>query len=245
MKIKNITGYQFTELDQLSSLREAMLRCGNSLSLKGTILLSTEGININVAGTMNAIANFLLFLKSFAVFAEMEFKESFSAEQPFKQFKVKIKKEIITLRQPEVNPIKNRAASLSPQELKTWLDEKRDITLLDTRNDYEIDFGAFSGAEHLGLSNFTEFPKAVKNISRDKPIVMYCTGGIRCEKAALYMLNKGFSHVYQLEGGILNYFANVGGAHYEGACYVFDERVALKPDLSAIEGGCEEKKKNE
>ncbi len=115
--------------------------------------------------------------------------------------------------------------------MKRWLDEKRDITLLDTRNDYEFRFGAFAGAVNLQIDQFGDLPAAIRELDKTKPLVMYCTGGIRCEKAAVYMENLGFNEVYQLDRGILGYFADVGGAHYDGECFVFDERVALAPDL--------------
>jgi UPF0176 protein len=145
--------------------------------------------------------------------------------------KVKIKKEIIAFRNPLVKPEKNRAPSITATQLKTWLDENRDFTLLDTRNDYEIAYGHFKKAIHLNIKDFSEFSTAAKNVDPNKTIVMYCTGGIRCEKAALHLLNEGFQKVYQLEGGILKYFHHVGQSHYEGKCFVFDERVALNENL--------------
>ena len=126
-------------------------------------------------------------------------------------------------------PTEKRAPSISPTTFKQWLDENRDIIILDTRNDYEIEMGAFTNAVNLHLQDFCQFTQSLKNIPREKPIVMYCTGGIRCEKAALHLINEGYNDVYQLDGGILNYFEKVGGSHYTGECYVFDERVALTP----------------
>ncbi|TAK75045.1 MAG: sulfurtransferase, partial [Gammaproteobacteria bacterium] len=183
------------------------------------------------AGEIDNIAAFQAYLKEDTRFADITFRESYSATQSFQRLKVKIKKEIITLRQPEINPVEGRAPAIAPETLKQWLDEKRDITILDTRNEYEVEMGAFKGAVNLHINHFVEFPQAVTAIERDKPVVMYCTGGIRCEKAALYMKSQGFSEVYQLDGGILNYFNRVGGAHYEGGCFVFDERVLLEPEV--------------
>ena len=162
-------------------------------------------------------------------FTQFAFHEFYSAEQPFRKLKVKIKKEIITFRQPDLNVLGMRAPALAPEELKQWLDEKRDITLLDTRNEYEISMGTFDGAVNLHLNHFNELPKAMGEIDPAKPVVMFCTGGIRCEKAAQYMKEHGFPDVYQLDGGILGYFAKVGGAHYSGGCFVFDERVSVEP----------------
>lgn len=232
--ILNIAGYKFIELTQLETLREHLLQLCEVAALKGTILLSSEGINISLAGAEPAVRSFMAALGQDERFTDMRFHQTFSEAQPFQQLKVKLKNEIITLRQGDVAPLQcDRAQAISPAELKRWLDEKRDITLLDTRNDYEYRFGTFTGAVNLYLQNFGELPDAIANLDKHKPLVMFCTGGIRCEKAALLMERHGFTDVYQLDGGILGYFAEVGGAHYEGECFVFDERVALAPDLKA------------
>ncbi len=234
MQILNIAGYKFITLDHLSELRLSLLDQCKILSLKGTILLGPEGTNITLAGKLADVEAFKTYLNMQPDFSDIAFKESYSAVQPFKRLKVKVKKEIITFRQPEIHPETQRAPAISPQQFKEWLDQGRELTILDTRNDYEIEFGTFIGATQLHIQDFSEFPQATKSLSTDKPIVMFCTGGVRCEKAGLHLLNKGFSEVYQLDGGILNYFAIVGGAHYTGACFVFDERVALQPNLQPI-----------
>lgn len=235
MSILNIAGYKFIELQELASLKIVYLEQCEALSLKGTILLSPEGINISLAGEPENIQAFQTFLKNDLRFMDIRFHETWSAQQSFKRLKIKLKKEIITLRQPSANPVANkRAAHISPLELKQWLDEKRELTLLDTRNDYEVNFGTFNNAVNLHIDDFGEFPKSLEQIKTDKPIVMFCTGGIRCEKAALYMLNQGYSQVYQLDGGILAYFKQVGGEHYQGACFVFDERIALNNKLGPV-----------
>lgn len=231
MQTSNIAGYKFTTLTDLPSLQEEFLQTCRALALKGTILLSEEGINLSLAGTPDTITAFKAKLHANEHFADMTFRESESDAQPFKRLKVKIKNEIITLRRPEVQPGKQRAASISPEQFKQWLDEHRDITVLDTRNDYEVKFGTFSNAVNLHINDFCEFVTATENLTKEKPVVMFCTGGVRCEKAGLHLLNQGFPEVYQLEGGILNYFAKVGGAHYDGDCFVFDERVALDANL--------------
>jgi len=229
--MQNIAGYKFTSLNELSALRSALLAECQLAELKGTILLSSEGININVAGLPANIALFCHYLKTDARLADISFKTSYSRSQPFKRMKVKIKKEIITMRCPEIHPQISRAPSLSPSQFKQWLDEKRDMLILDTRNHYEVSEGTFSGAVSLQLDDFTHFPAAAKKaLPQNKPIVMFCTGGIRCEKAALHLLKEGFPEVYQLEGGILNYFAEVGSVHYQGACFVFDERGSVTPE---------------
>lgn len=231
MQVQNSAGYKFIPLTELDVLRQQLQIAGATYSLKGTILLSEEGINISIAGAMDSIAAFKAELMRDSRFADMTFRESFSEQQPFKFFKVKIKKEIITFKQANTSPLTKRAPSISPEQLKQWLDEHRDINLFDTRNDYEVQVGTFTGAINLQVDHFSHLPAALNKIDKHKPTVMFCTGGIRCEKAALHMLNEGFSDVYQLDGGILNYFAKVGGAHYQGDCFVFDERIAVDPNL--------------
>jgi UPF0176 protein len=233
MQILNIAGYKFTNLADLLERRNSLLDQSINLELKGTILLSSEGINVSLAGTPQNIERFISILKNDAQFSDMTFRESYSTYQPFNRMQVKIKNEIITLRQPNVNPAETVAPAISPREFKQWLDEKRDITVLDTRNEYEMRFGTFEKAKNLELQDFGEFPEMMHQVSAEKPIVMFCTGGIRCEKAALVMLNAGYKNVYQLQGGILNYFAEVGGDHYQGECFVFDQRVSVDTNLES------------
>lgn len=227
MQILHIAGYKFISIRDKEALRKILLDLSTDLGLKGTILLSEEGINISLSGTSETISSFLVSLKADPRFSDMTFHETYTDTHPFQYLKVKLKNEIITLRKPEVDAVAKRAPSISPTVFKQWLDEKRDITLLDTRNDYEVRFGTFTNAVNLQLADFGELPAAIDTLNHDKPIVMFCTGGIRCEKAALYLLNNGYSAVYQLDGGILGYFANVGGEHYEGDCFVFDERISV------------------
>ncbi len=229
--IVNIVGYKFVSLVDLNDLRTFFLRETKRLLLKGTILLSPEGINLSLAGLPECINEFKQMIVKDQRFASFSFRETRVSFQPFNRMKVKLKKEIITLKQPPIQPELGIAPEITPKEFKTWLDEGREITILDTRNEYEVRFGTFAGAVSLKLSEFSEFPKAAHQVTRDKPIVMFCTGGIRCEKAAWVLLNDGYSEVYQLKGGILNYFAEVGGDHYNGECFVFDQRIALGSDL--------------
>jgi UPF0176 protein len=231
MQMMNIAGYKFIPLEDRELLRPALLDQCAGLNLKGTILLSTEGININLAGKPAEIGQFKAYLGQDRRFSDMSFRESYSAIQPFNRMKVKFKQEIITMHCPEIRAECMRAPSISPVELKKWLDEKKDIILLDTRNDYEVRFGTFDNALHFQLADFGEFPSIAEKLDKNKPVVMFCTGGVRCEKAGLYFLSQGFSEIYQLEGGILNYFATVGGAHYHGECYVFDQRISLDSHL--------------
>lgn len=233
MQILNVAGYKFTRLSDLPSRRTALLERAHHLGIKGTILLSLEGINLNLAGFPERIELFINEITNDPLFSDINFHESYSTYQPFKYMRVKIKKEIITLRQAHVDPINETAPAISPAHLKQWIDEKRDFTLLDTRNDYEFQFGTFENATHLQIKDFGEFPKAMEQIQRDKPVVMFCTGGIRCEKAAIVMQNAGYQNVYQLQGGILGYFKEVGGDYFKGECFVFDQRVAVDASLTA------------
>lgn len=232
-QIVNIAGYKFITLNELSSLRTHFLDFCLAHQLKGTILLSPEGINIFLAGFSQHINEFNSFLAADARFSDITFRISYSDTVPFKRLKVKLKKEIITFRQPDIAPVKQRAQSVSPEQFKQWLDDNHPVTILDTRNDFEIQFGTFNNAINLQINDFCEFTQAPGRIPSDKPIVMFCTGGIRCEKAALYLEQHGFDNVFQLEGGILNYFEKVGGVHYQGACFVFDERIALNSQLKS------------
>lgn len=232
--IVNIAGYRFVTLERLAELKAEILAFCKAQQIKGTILLSHEGINVMLAGTEPAMQAFMHFLQAYPQFAGMEFKYSYCDEQPFQRTYVKLKKEIITMGQPEVEPAKHPAPNVLPAQFKQWLDEGREVVVIDTRNQYEYDVGTFKNALNLELEHFREFPEAIKQLDeemKEKPVVVFCTGGIRCEKAAPYMLQQGFKEVYQLEGGILKYFEECGGAHYDGDCFVFDERVAVDSQL--------------
>lgn len=233
MTILNIAGYRFIELTDLPKLQQDFRAICTAQQLKGTVLLSPEGINVSLAGTTTHITAFKDILATDLRFKDMRFHETWSETIPFQKLKIKIKKEIITFKQTSANPMQ-RAPSISPAALKEWLDQQKDITLLDTRNEYEIAFGTFQRAINPHIDHFTELADYAKTLDREKPLVMFCTGGIRCEKAACYMQDMGFKQVYQLDGGILGYFHEVGGAHWQGSCFVFDERIALTPDLSAV-----------
>ena len=196
-------------------------------------MLSPEGINFFVAGRRANVEALLIEVRSIPGLADLTPKESACAEQPYNRMLVKIKKEIIAFGVAGIDPARQPAAKLSPRTLKQWLDEGRAITLLDTRNDYEIRLGTFRGAVAAGIDHFRDFPEAVRRLPpavKDRPIVMFCTGGIRCEKAGPFMAREGYD-VFQLDGGILKYFEECGGAHYDGECFVFDRRVGLDPNL--------------
>lgn len=234
MSILNVAAYHFVELSDLPALREQLRTAALAQALKGTVLLAREGINLFLAGEPARLEAFLAGLLADPRFAGMPLKRSYSDEQPFNRMLVKLKREIITMRRPDIQPAQESAPRLAPQTLKQWLDEGRDVVLLDTRNAFEVAVGTFEGAKELGLDSFSQFPEAVQAHAeewRDKPVVTFCTGGIRCEKAAPLMQTLGFREVYQLDGGILNYFEACGGAHWQGECFVFDKRVALDPQL--------------
>lgn len=230
----NLAGYRFARLADLPTVRESLLSLTKGLGLRGTILLSTEGINLVVAGTRPATTALLTALRAIPGLADLTLKESHSAELPFNRMLVKIKKEIIAFGVDDIDPAQRPTAKLSAAGLKQWLDEGRPVTLLDTRNDYEIRLGTFRGAVPAGINQFRDFPAAVAKLPealKHQPVVMFCTGGIRCEKAGPYMERQGFTNVHQLDGGILKYFEECGGAHYDGECFVFDRRVGVDSEL--------------
>lgn len=237
MLYTNTSAYKFVQLpiEQLPTLRIEMKEKAKSLSLKGTILLSEEGINLFLSGLSDKLAAFKAYLEKNIAFKNLPYKDSPSKDQPFSRMLVKIKKEIISMGKPDVIPQVHTAPYISPETLKQWYDEKKEMIVLDTRNDYEVMLGSFSGAIDLNIKNFREFPDAIlkfKETFKGKPIVTYCTGGIRCEKAAEWMLKSGFEDVYQLEGGILKYFEECGSKHYENECFVFDKRVGVDANLN-------------
>jgi len=234
MNIINIAAYRFVTLTDLPELRVQLKEKCLTLDLKGTILLAPEGINLFLAGTREHISEFIEFLTQDERFTEMEFKESPSSHRPFNRMLVKLKKEIISMGMPEISPSTNPAPSVPAKMLKSWLDEGREVVLLDTRNEYEVRLGTFNNAHTLDIDTFRAFPEEIEKLDpalKEKTIVAFCTGGIRCEKAAPVLLNAGFKEVYQLAGGILKYFEEVGEEHYNGDCFVFDRRVAVNPKL--------------
>ena len=232
--IVNISCYKFVELDQLPERKTTIRRRAVELNLKGTVLLSHEGINLFVAGPQQSIRDFVEFLREDPALNDLAPKESVNQYQPFNRMLVKIKREIIAFGIENVAPGIRTSPKLPAAELRKWLDEGRKVHLLDTRNDYEYSIGTFNNAIKLGIDHFREFPEAIAKLPeefKEEPIVMFCTGGIRCEKAGPFMELAGFRNVYQLDGGILRYFEEVGGDHYHGECFVFDQRVAVDPTL--------------
>lgn len=235
--ITNIAGYKFIKLNHLAELSTLLKNlCQN---LKGTILVAEEGINVSLAGSKIDINNFVEKFTRDERFKDFEFKVTYSDFIPFDKLVVKIKKEIIAFAVPGVEPEKMTGKFISPKEFKAWLDSNKDVYILDVRNQCEIAAGKFSKAEDLKIEHFRDFPDAAKKISNElkkKTIVMYCTGGIRCEKASALLIQEGFEDVYQLEGGILKYFEQCGNAHYDGKCFVFDNRTVIVKDNFTTQG---------
>jgi len=233
-EVLNVAAYKFTPLVDLATRREQLRALCADLQLKGTILLSDEGINLFIAGRRAAVAELLDTLQADEAIGRLDVRESLSDRQPFRRMLVKLKREIIAFGVEGIDPVAAPAPKIEPQQLKQWLDEGRPLTLLDVRNDYEVRLGTFAGAVPIGVDHFRNFPDAAdRSLSelKDKPVVMFCTGGIRCEKAGPYLERAGVGEVYQLQGGILNYFQQCGSEHYEGECFVFDRRTALDADL--------------
>jgi UPF0176 protein len=235
----NISAYKFVPLPDAEALRDSLLTRATASRLKGTILLAEEGINLFLAGPAPAVLDFVAQLRQDARFADLTPKESWSATQPFKKMLVKVKREIIRMDHPAIRPAQGRAPAVSPATLKRWLDagvddEGRSVVVLDTRNGFEVDEGTFEGAIDWRLGKFSDFPQALlahRAELQDKTVVSFCTGGIRCEKAAIFMREHDSPNTYQLEGGILKYFEETGGAHYRGNCFVFDERRTVDTRL--------------
>ncbi len=232
--VVNISCYKFVTLDNLEQLQQSIRTAAADQQLKGTVLLSTEGINLFLAGGRTGIDEFISWLQRNPCFSDMKPKESLSSYQPFTRLLVKIRREIISFDIQGIAPEQQTAPKLPARELKRWLDEGQQVHLLDTRNDYEVDIGTFADAIRLDIDHFRQFPEAIAALPesmKDEPVVMFCTGGIRCEKAGPFMQQAGFRKVYQLDGGILKYFEEVGGDHWNGECFVFDQRVAVDPHL--------------
>lgn len=235
MSLRVVTFYKFVSLPDCADLQPIILQRCREAGIKGTILLAQEGINGTIAGTWDAIDRILAFLKTDPRLADLAPKESTAATLPFERMKVKVKREIVTLGQPQVNPAERVGTYVSPQE---WNDLIADpeVLVLDTRNDYEVKIGSFKHAVNPETSSFREFPEYVEqhlDPTKHKKVAMFCTGGIRCEKASSYLLSHGFQQVYHLRGGILKYLEEVPAQEslWQGECFVFDERVAVQPGL--------------
>ncbi len=232
--VTNIAAYKFAAIQNLPEIQCDLRTLTAERKLRGTILLSTEGINLFVAGDRTGIDALLDRVRAIPGVGELPVKYSTSREQPFNRMLVKIKREIIAFGVPGIAPGTYTSRRVLPGTLKQWLDDGRDVTLLDTRNNFEVAVGTFHGAIPVGVDDFRDFPTAAAKLPeawKSRTIVTFCTGGIRCEKAAPFLEREGFTDVYQLDGGILRYFEEHGDAHYDGECFVFDKRVALDGSL--------------
>jgi len=240
--VLNVSGYKFARIDDPQALRQALLALAAERRLKGTILLAHEGINLFLAGEQADVDALLALVRAQPGLQDFEAKRSWSGTQPFRKLLVKVKPEIIRMNHPAIAPQDGRAPAIDAGTVKRWLDqghddEGRPVVTLDTRNAFEVDYGTFDGALDWRLHKFSDFPAALQAHKADlegKTVVSFCTGGIRCEKAALVMREAGLEHVWQLDGGILKYFEQAGGAHFHGNCFVFDEREALDAGLQAV-----------
>lgn len=238
LEFLNVAGYKFEPLENLDSLIPEFQNKCDELGLKGSVYLSPNGINFSIAGTEENIGTYIQFMEEDSRFRDIPLKKTFSETQPFRRMKVRLKKEIISLGRDDINPRELTGDYISPRELFEMYETKEDVIVLDTRNEYETRVGLFENAVDLQLDTFRDFPSAIETLPeeyKDKQIVMYCTGGIRCEKASAVMMKAGFSDVKQLEGGVLDYFKETGGAYWNGDCFVFDERVALDKELKETE----------
>jgi len=239
MTYLNLSGYRFVALDDLPSLQADMQLALKEAGVLGTVLLAEEGINVALSAPADAVARARHWFDQDSRFAGLWLKESWSEIPAFTKLKVRIRPEIISFDRGVTDALNGRdkAPALPPATLKAWLDEGRDVVLLDTRNNYEVHSGTFKNAVSVNISNFRDFPRAIAEsvaageLSKNVPVVTFCTGGIRCEKAAPFLAEAGINEVYQIEGGILNWFEQCGGAHWQGDCFVFDDRVEITPDL--------------
>ncbi|WP_440222684.1 oxygen-dependent tRNA uridine(34) hydroxylase TrhO [Dokdonella sp. MW10] len=233
----HVAGYRFVEIDDPDTLVGILHARADALALRGTILVAREGLNLFLAGAPASVDAFLRELRDDVRFAGLPVHVTGAETLPYARLKVCHKREIITFRDDDTSPLHRRAPGVTPAALARWIaqgcdDGGRRVVLLDTRNREEVAHGTFAGAVTLPIDRFTELPTAIDALRdglRDATVVSFCTGGIRCEKAALWMGDHGIGDVVQLEGGILGYFAQVGGYGYEGECFVFDGRVALAP----------------
>lgn len=236
LNIKNIAFYAFFKpAFNLEHTRDVLHNRMGELKIKGTILLGPEGINCSLSGTKEKMDTFLQFLLETINIPDPQLKISYSKEMPFKRSLVKVKPFIVAKPgSTPIDPTQDPAPYISPEEFHQWIKDNKKMVVLDTRNDFEYQAGRFKNSLHLGTKHFSDFEGDLQKAPQEwqnTPIVTFCTGGIRCEKAALLMLKKGFQEVYQLDGGILNYFKKVGRGYFEGECFVFDERIALIQSL--------------
>ena len=227
--------YKFTRLDDFEEIQDPLKLFLDSLNIRGTLLLAREGVNGTIAGDNDSIMKSLDYLQKDKRLVGLEYKFSYSEKPPFKRLKVKLKKEIVTLGVSNIDPTFSSGTYVKPADWNELINNP-DIVLIDTRNNYEFEIGSFKGSINPNTETFRQFPAYTKNNLekyRDKKIAMFCTGGIRCEKSTAYLKSKGFENVFHLQGGILKYLEEVkeDDSLWEGECFVFDDRVAVKHNL--------------
>ena len=236
--------YKFVRLHNWVEIRSPLLLCCLTQEVKGTILLAEEGINGTIAGTRLAVDAVLAFLRADPRLIDLEAKESHTELPPFDRLKVKLKKEIVALGMPEINPSQQVGTYVSPHEWNTLISDS-EVTVIDVRKPFEIEIGTFGGAIDPQIESFSRFPDYVRSQldpSQHKKIAMFCTGGIRCEKASAFLLSEGFQEVYHLQGGILNYLEKVPDDEslWQGECFVFDQRITVEGTTDgAFDRGCD------
>ena len=227
--------YKFTRLDDFEDIQKPLRSFLDSLSVKGTLLLAREGINGTISGSKESLENVLHYIQTDERFHGLEYKFSYSKKVPFRRLKVKLKKEIVTMGLTEIDPTHSVGTYVKPKDWNNLINDP-DVVLIDTRNNYEYEIGSFQGAINPNTETFREFPSFTKNTLekyRNKKIAMFCTGGIRCEKSTAYLKSMGYENVFHLQGGILKYLEEVKEEEslWEGECFVFDDRVAVKHNL--------------
>ncbi|HEX7872358.1 MAG TPA: rhodanese-related sulfurtransferase [Sphingobium sp.] len=233
--------YKFARLDDCDAVRRELARLCCREGLKGTLLLASEGINGTVAGSEQAIGNVLAFIRALPGFSDPEVKYAASETMPFHRMKVRVKREIVTMGQPEIDPLTGVGHYVSPQDWNALISDPGTI-VIDTRNDYEVAVGSFAGAIDPKTASFRDFPAWFRaerdrllGSGRPPKVAMFCTGGIRCEKSTAFLKAEGLDEVYHLQGGILNYLETIPAEQslWEGECFVFDRRVAVGHGLEA------------
>lgn len=233
--IQVATFYRFTPIDKVAELRARLQRFCDEAGLMGTVLLAHEGINSTICGTAESVSALFDWLGGYPGLKALEYRLSESTDMPFKRMKVKVRKEIVSFGQTDLDPANHTGKHVAPDEWDSLI-RRGDVRVLDTRNHYEVDLGKFDGAEDPKTDTFRTFAEYVGeqlDPEKDEHVAMYCTGGIRCEKASAWMLQQGFKNIYQLKGGILNYIQNTpeNKSSWQGECFVFDDRVTLDHQL--------------
>lgn len=229
MNITIATFYKFTAIDQPWRVQAVLKEAGQQRGIKGTVLLAKEGINATIAAPDAILHEMLDVIQSVPEIGEVPYQLSYDEEQPFQRYFVKLKKEIVALGMPEINPAQATGIYVDPSQWNELLNDP-DVLVIDTRNDYEVDMGTFKNAVNPRTAVFKEFPDYVDrelNSQKHPKVAMFCTGGVRCEKASALMLQQGFKEVYHLKGGILNYLEKVPAEEslWQGKCFVFDDRI--------------------